>query len=88
MLKELKNVFYIIIIFIFIFFTSKYYFSDQNIKKSFRSLNNLDKKILEYSKNLPLLKSDTNNIIEYVENTGSDNKKKYNFWKLLIKDEK
>tara|TARA_B100001142_G_C14297545_1_gene641487 strand:- start:201 stop:467 length:267 start_codon:yes stop_codon:yes gene_type:complete len=88
MLKELKNVFYIIIIFIFIFFTSKYYFSDQNKKKSFRSLNNLDKKILEYSKNLPLLKSDTNNIIEYVENTGSDNKKKYNFWKLLTKDEK
>ena len=88
MFKELKNVFYIVIIFIFIFFTTKYYFSDQNKKKSYRSLNTLDKKINEYAKNIPLLKSDTNNIVEYVENTGTDNKKKYNFWKLLINDEK
>jgi len=88
MFKELKNVFYITVIFIFIFFTTKYYFSDQNKKKSFLSLNTLDKKINDYAKNLPLIKNDTNNIIEYVENAGTDNKKKYNFWKLLINDEK
>jgi len=35
-----------------------------------------------------LLKNDTNNIVEYFENTGTNNKKKYNFWKLLINDEK
>ena len=85
MYKELKNVFYIVVIFIFVFFTLKYYFSDQNKKKSYRSLN---KKINDYAKNLPLIKNDTNNIIEYVENAGTDNKKKYNFWKLLINDEK
>ena len=88
MYKELKNVFYIVVIFIFVFFTLKYYFSDQNKKKSYRSLNTLNKKINDYAKNLPLIKNDTNNIIEYVENAGTDNKKKYNFWKLLINDEK
>ena len=88
MLKELKNLFYILVIFIFVFFTIKYYFSDQNKKKSYRSLISLDKKINEYAKKLPLLKNDTNNIIKYVENAGTNNKKKYNFWKLLINDEK
>ena len=77
MFKELKYAFYLLVIFLFIFFISKYYFSDQNKKKSYRSLNTLDKKINEYAKNIPLLKSDTNNIVEYVENTGTDNKKKY-----------
>ena len=86
MIKELKNVFYIIVIFLFIFLTVKYYFSDENKKKSYRSISGLDNKINEYVQNLPLLKDDTDNIIEYVENTGSNNKKKYNFWKLLIND--
>ena len=76
MFKELKNVFYISVIFIFVFFTTKYYFSDQNKKESYRSLNTLDKKINDYAKNLPLIKNDTNNIIEYVENAGTDNKQK------------
>ena len=88
MLKELKNVFYVIVIFLFIFFTTKYYVSDDNKKKSHRSINDLDKKIIKYAKNVPLLKSDTDNIIEYVENTGTNNKKKYKFWKLLINNEK
>ncbi len=86
MIKEFKNLFYVIVIFIFVFFIVKYYFSEQNKKKSYRSLYNLDNKIIEYAKNLPLLKNDTNNVAEYVENTGADNKKKYNFWKLLIND--
>ena len=86
MIKEFKNLFYFILIFIFVFFIVKYYFSEQNKKKSYRSLYNLDSKIIEYAKNLPLLNNDTNNVVEYVENTGADNKKKYNFWKLLIND--
>ena len=86
MFKELKNVFYISVIFIFVFFSTKYYFSNQNKKKSYRSLNTLDKKINNYAKNLPLIKNDTNNIVKYVENAGINNKKKYNFWKLLDDD--
>ena len=86
MIKELRNFIFLFIIIIFIFFTTKYYFSD-HIKKSYRSLSNINKDIEIYSKKLPTLENDTNNIIEYVKNTQSKKKKKYNFWKLLEKDE-
>jgi len=36
---------------------------------------------------LPILNDDTQNIIEYVKNTQTKKKKKYNFWDLLGKDE-
>ncbi len=87
MLKEIKYLIFIIIICFFLFFTGKYYFSDSNKKKSYRSLNNIDKKINIYAEKLPILEDDTKNIIEYVEK--SNNKKKlFNFWKLLNSNEK
>ena len=86
MIKEIKYLVFIILISLFLFFTIRYYFSDENKKKSYRSLNNIDTKINNYVKNLPILKSDTQNIIEYAEETKS-NKKKYNFWKLLENNE-
>ena len=67
MLKEIKYSIFLIVIFIFIFFTGKYYFSDTNKKNSFRSLNNINKKTNLYSQNLPILIDDTQNIIEYVK---------------------
>ena len=88
MLKEIKYLIFIIIISLFIFFTGKYYFSDENKKKSYRSLQSIDNKIDIYAANLQILKSDTENIIEYIENNTNQNKKTYNFWKLLIDDEK
>ena len=86
MFKELKYVFYLLVIFLFIFLSGKFYFSDQNKKNYYRSVNSLEKKINIYSSNLPILKNDTNNVIEYVENKVSKNKKKYHFWKLLEND--
>ena len=86
MLKEIKYLIFITIITLFLFFTGKYYFSDENIKNSYRSYKNIDQKIKDYSKNLPLLKNDTENIIEYVKQTDKKNKKKFNFWKLLEND--
>ena len=86
MLKEIKYLFFIVIIILFLFFTGKYYFSNENIKKSYRSYKNIDQKIKDYSKNLPLLKNDTENIIEYVKQTDKKKKKKFNFWKLLEND--
>ena len=83
MIKEIKYLIFLLIIFFFIFFTSKYYFSDINKKKSYRSLNNINKQINIYSKGLPKLEDDTKNIIEYVKNTQTKNKKKYHFWDLL-----
>ena len=86
MLKEIKYLIFIVIISLFLFFTGKYYFSDENIKNSYRSYNNIDEKIKIYSKKLPLLKNDTENIIEYVKQTDKEKKKKFNFWKLLEND--
>ena len=86
MLKEIKYLIFIVIIALFIFFTGKYYFSNENIKNSYRSYKNIDHKIKDYSKNLPLLKNDTENIIEYVKQTDKKKKKKFNFWKLLEND--
>jgi len=83
MLKELKYFLYLLVIFLFIFFTIKYYFSDQNEKNYFRSINSVNDKIIKYSLKLPLLKNDTDEVIEYVENKTSKNKNKYHFWKLL-----
>ena len=83
MVKELKYFFYIFIIFIFLFLTLKFYFSDSNEKKSYRSMIQIDKKIVNYSQNLILLKNDTNGIAVYVKKTIDENKKDYNFWKLI-----
>ncbi len=86
MFKEIKYLIFIVIISLFLFFTGKYYFSDENIKNSFRSYKNIDEKVKIYSKNLPLLRNDTENIIEYVKQTDKKKKKKFNFWKLLEND--
>ena len=87
MLKEIKYLIFVFVISLFIFFTLKYYFSDINKKKSYRSLNNINEQIAVYVKNLPVLEDDTKNIIEYVEENSNKKKKKFNFWKLLENNE-
>ena len=87
MIKELKYLFFLIVIFFFIFFTVRFYFSDENIKKSYRSISLLDKKINETEDSLILLKNDTENIIEFVEYKNNKKTKKYSFWKLLYNDD-
>ena len=86
MLKEIKYLIFIVIITLFIFFTGKNYFSDENIKKSYRSYKNINEKIKIYSKELPILENDTKDVIEYVKQTNEKKKKKFNFWKLLEND--
>tara|TARA_Y100000022_G_C13029327_1_gene274795 strand:+ start:251 stop:514 length:264 start_codon:yes stop_codon:yes gene_type:complete len=87
MFKEIKYLIFALTISLFIFFITKYYFSDINKKNSFRSLNNIDKKIEIYAEKLPILENDTKNIIEYVEQNNIKKKKKFNFWKLLENNE-
>jgi hypothetical protein len=87
MLKELKYFLYLFVIILFFFLSFKYYFSDSNKKNSYRSYKLIDGKITEYSKNIILLKSDTIDIVEYVEKTIDRNKKNYNFWKLINNNE-
>ena len=73
-------------IFLFFLFSFKYYFSDSNKKKSYRSLKKINEKIVLYSENLILLKNDTDNIIEYIDKKEDKNKKVFNFWKLINND--
>ena len=88
MIKELKYFLYVITIISFIFFILNYYFSDENKKNSYRSTKVFDNKIVKYIKTLQILESDTENIVEYVENTFNKDKKKYKFWELIIDNDK
>ena len=87
MLKEFRYLIFIIIISLFFFFVGKYYFSDTNKKNSYRSFFNIKKKIDLYSNKLPILESETKYIIQYVEKSNNNKKKKFNFWKLLEQDD-
>tara|TARA_Y100000590_G_scaffold452464_1_gene595687 strand:+ start:2416 stop:2682 length:267 start_codon:yes stop_codon:yes gene_type:complete len=87
MKKEFKYFIYVSTLSLFIIFIFNYYFSDKNKKNFFRSSKIYDNEILKYSKNLKTLDSDTENIIEYVENTLNKDKKKYKFWELLFNNE-
>ena len=89
MLKEVKYVVYLLTIFFFIFFVVKFYLSENNIKRNNKVIlqyqNELDKKF----NNLPIIKNDTNDIIEYTsEIEDFKNKKQRKFWKLLKTNEK
>jgi hypothetical protein len=88
MIKELKYFLYVITIIGFIFFILNYYFSYENKKNSYRSTKVFDEKIVKHIKTLQILESDTENIVEYVENTFNKDKKKYKFWKLIIDNDK
>ena len=88
MKKELKYFFYVVTILGFIIFVVTYYFSDKNKKNSFRSTKLYDNKIIKYNDDLIILESDTEKIIEYVENNLNIDKKKYKFWELLNNDKK
>ena len=82
MLKELKYLLFLIVIVLFFFLSFKYYFSNENKKNSYRSLKETDYKIINFSKNLMILNSDTDNVTEYVQQNKKKNKKNFNFWKL------
>ena len=87
MLREMRYLIFSLIIAFFLFFIGKYYFSNDNKKNSYRSLNNINKKIDIYSEKLPVLEDNTKDIIQYVEKSNNNKKKKFNFWKLLESNE-
>ena len=86
MFKEFKYLLFLIVIFFFIFFTVRYYFSDENKKKSYRSFNQIDKKLEISTKDLIILNSDTENIIDFIEYKNNKKTEKYSFWELLYND--
>ena len=87
MLKKIINIFYLTSFLIFIILTVRFYFSDQNIRETNKSRSFYSVKINNNTQNLPLLKNDTNNIIEYINDVEvyKKNKKKFTFWDLIGK---
>ena len=83
MLREIKYFIYLLVIFVFIVLSIKFYISDDNIKKTFRSLNSVDINIHSFETKLPVISNDTEDIVKYLNNEDSTNKKKYLFWDLL-----
>ena len=89
MLKEIKYVVYLLTIFFSIFFVIKFYLSENNIKLTNKVMlqyqNELDKKF----NNLPIIKNDTDDIIEYTNEIKEfKNRKQRKFWDLFKTNEK
>ena len=85
MLKKIKNIFYLGLFFIFIILTTRFYFSDQNIRETNKSRSLYSVKLNNNTQNLPLLRNDTNDIIDYINDIEvyKKKKKKYTFWDLI-----
>ena len=85
MLKKIKNTFFFITFFIFIFLVTKHYFSEQNIIFTNKSRSSYELISNNNSDNLPVLKNDTDNIIVYKNDLNEYKKKrKKRFWEKLI----
>ena len=84
MIKEIKYLFYLVVLSIFIFLVINYYFSDYYEKKSNRKISNFLDNYNSKNIDLPLIKNDTKNIIEYKINSDQIiNTKQRKFWDLI-----
>jgi len=85
MYKKIKNIFFLMIFFSFIFLMTKYYFSEQNIIFTNKS-RSLNLTTFDHDKNnLPVLENDTSDIIIYINDLEDfKNKRKKRFWENLI----
>ena len=84
-MKKIINILLFLTIIIFFFITFKYYSSNNNIEAKYFNRQNIDKIINTKISNLPILKNDTNNVIQF--NDGYSNQikkdKPRTFWNLL-----
>ena len=65
MFKDLKNIFFLILITIFIFLSTRFYFSNTNKEIISKIRSNYTSNIIENNDDIPILKNDTENFIEY-----------------------
>ena len=86
MLKEARNVVYLLTIFFAIFFVTKFYLSENNIERSNRIILQHQKELATKFSDLPIIKSDTNDIIEHTSEVEIFLSKKPRKWWILIKD--
>ena len=86
MLKEIRNVVYLLAIFCAIFFVTKFYLSENNIERSNRVILQHQKELANKFSDLPIIKSDTSDIIEHTNEVEIFLSKKPRFFMNLIKD--
>ncbi|MDC0385330.1 hypothetical protein OAM06_01355 [Pelagibacteraceae bacterium] len=84
-MSKIINLFFLFFILLFFFFTFKFYSSQKNIDAKDFNRKNIDEIINQKILNLPILKNNTDNIIQF--NDGYSNKikndKSRSFWDLL-----
>ena len=85
MFNKIKIIFYLLSFFTFIFLVLNFYFSDLNIKKTNKNRSISLNRLVSDIQKLPLLKNDTEDIIEYKDDIENfkKKKKKYKFWDLV-----
>ena len=84
-MQRILSILFLILVIIFFAGTYKYYSSNKNIKDKELNRNNIDQILNDKISNLPILKNDTNNVIEFNDSFDEeiqDNKKR-SFWDLL-----
>ena len=84
MIKEIKYLIYLTALSAFIYLTANYYFSDYYEKKSYRKISSFLDNFNSKNINVPLIKNNTKNIIEYKTNVDEMiNTKQRKFWELV-----
>ena len=85
MINKIKNIVYLISAMLFIFITTSFYLSEKNKNLIIKSRIYSDDKLNSDLQNLPLLESDTKDIIEYKNyiEEFKNKKKKRKFWELI-----
>ena len=84
-MTKLINIFFLLIVLIFFLITYNYYSSKKNIEVKNFNRKNINEIINKKISNLPVLKNDTNNVIEFNDGFSSEinNDKPRSFWNLL-----
>ena len=82
---KIINFLFLMIIFLFFFSIYNYYSSNKNIKNINLKRLNIEEILKNKTLNLPVLKNDTNNVIEFNSSFSDDIKsdEQRNFWNLL-----
>ena len=82
---RILSIFFLILVIIFFGSIFKYYSSNINIKNKEFNRNNIDQILNDKISNLPILKNDTDNVIEFNDGFSNEikNDKPRSFWNLL-----
>ena len=84
-MQKFVSIFFLILVIMFFGTTYKFYSSNKNIKDKEFNRNNIDQILNDKILNLPILKNDTDNVIEFNDGFSNEikNDKPRSFWNLL-----